>query len=231
MDIMQEIDRRIVFWDGGMGSLLQERGLRPGELPETWNILHPDIVMEIHREYIEAGADIIDTNTFGADRLKFPDDGEFPVPELVRAAVKNVREAEKLAGRKVFAALDIGPTGKLLKPLGDLGFEEAYDLFAQVVRAGEEAGADLVLIETMSDSYEVKAAVLGVKENSHLPVMVTMMFDEKGKMLTGGKVASMAALLEGLDVDGLGVNCGLGPAQMESHCEDLLEVTLPCRLL
>ena len=137
MDIMKEIDRRIVFWDGGMGSLLQERGLQPGELPETWNILHPDIVTEIHREYIEAGADIIDTNTFGANRLKFPDDGEFPVPELVRAAVKNVREAEKLAGRKVFAALDIGPTGKLLKPLGDLGFEEAYDLFAQVVRAGE----------------------------------------------------------------------------------------------
>ena len=146
MDIMKEIDRRIVFWDGGMGSLLQERGLQPGELPETWNILHPDIVTEIHREYIEAGADIIDTNTFGANRLKFPDDGEFPVPELVRAAVKNVREAEKLAGRKVFAALDIGPTGKLLKPLGDLGFEEAYDLFAQVVRAGEEAGADLVEI-------------------------------------------------------------------------------------
>ena len=183
MDIMKEIDRRIVFWDGGMGSLLQERGLQPGELPETWNILHPDIVTEIHREYIEAGADIIDTNTFGANRLKFPDDGEFPVPELVRAAVKNVREAEKLAGRKVFAALDIGPTGKLLKPLGDLGFEEAYDLFAQVVRAGEEAGADLVLAETMSDSYEVKAAILAAKENSHLPVMATMIFDEKGKLL------------------------------------------------
>ncbi|MBR9936601.1 homocysteine S-methyltransferase family protein [Oscillospiraceae bacterium Marseille-Q3528] len=223
MDIMKEIDRRIVFWDGGMGSLLQERGLQPGELPETWNILHPDIVTEIHREYIEAGADIIDTNTFGANRLKFPDDGEFPVPELVRAAVKNVREAEKLAGRKVFAALDIGPTGKLLKPLGDLGFEEAYDLFAQVVRAGEEAGADLVLAETMSDSYEVKAAILAAKENSHLPVMATMIFDEKGKLLTGGNVASTVALLEGLGVDALGINCGLGPVQMEGILLDLLQ--------
>ncbi len=223
MDIMKEIDRRIVFWDGGMGSLLQERGLparrtagdieytAPGHCDGDPQGVHRGRCGHYRYEYL------------GANRLKFPDDGEFPVPELVRAAVKNVREAEKLAGRKVFAALDIGPTGKLLKPLGDLGFEEAYDLFAQVVRAGEEAGADLVLAETMSDSYEVKAAILAAKENSHLPVMATMIFDEKGKLLTGGNVASTVALLEGLGVDALGINCGLGPVQMEGILLDLLQ--------
>ncbi len=224
MNIMQTIKERIVFWDGGMGSLLQERGLLPGELPETWNVLHPDLVTEIHREYIRAGADIINTNTFGANCLKFPDDGEFNVPVLVKAAVDNVKEAARSADtdRKIYIALDIGPTGKLLEPMGDLSFERAYEVFSQIVREGAAAGADLVLIETMSDSYEVKAAVLAAKDNCDLPVMATMIFDEKGKLLTGGNVVSTVALLEGLGVDALGINCGLGPFQMEGILKDLL---------
>jgi len=224
MSILQEIKNRIVFCDGGMGSLLQARGLGPGELPETWNILHPEKLVEIHKEYIEAGADIITCNTFGANCLKFPDDGEFPVPVLVKAAVKNVRMAIAQADvdRRVYVALDLGPTGKLLKPLGDLEFERAYDVFSQIVREGAAAGADLVLIETMSDSYEVKAAVLAAKSNCDLPVMATMIFDAKGKLLTGGNVASTVALLEGLGVDALGINCGLGPAQMEGILDELL---------
>ena len=222
--LMQEIEKRIVFCDGGMGSLLQARGLLPGELPETWNVLHPENVTMIHEEYIEAGADIIATNTFGANCLKFPEDGAFPASALIRAAVENVQKAARLAavGRKTYVALDIGPTGKLLQPLGDLSFDRAYEVFSGIVRAGAAAGADLVLIETMSDSYEVKAAVLAAKENCSLPVFATMIFDEKGKLLTGGNVASVVSMLEGLGVDALGINCGLGPFQMEGILEELL---------
>lgn len=232
--ILEEIGKRLVFFDGGIGSLLQEKGLKPGELPETWNILHRDVVTRIHREYIEAGADIIKTNTFGANGLKFHEAGRFGLEEIVTAAMGNAREAVNTAfcsgeagkegeERKRYIALDIGPTGKLLKPLGDLSFEDAYRLFSQVVKIGEREGADLILIETMSDSYEVKAAVLAARENSSLPVFATMIFDEKGKLLTGGTVMSTVALLEGLGVDGLGINCGLGPVQMKEITEDIIK--------
>ncbi len=224
MDIREWTKERIVIWDGGMGSMLQERGLPPGALPETWNILHPEAVTEVHRQYIEAGADIIDMNTFGANRLKFPGEDGWSVEEVIRAAAANAREAVRQAGaeREIAVALDIGPTGKLLKPLGDLAFEEAYEIFAQQVRAGAENGADLVLIETMSDSYELKAAVLAAKENCSLPVVATMVFDGKGKLLTGGTPACGVALLEGLGVDALGINCGLGPEQMKGIVAELL---------
>lgn len=221
-ELLNEIEKRIVFFDGGMGSLLQANGLKPGELPETWNILHPDIITRLHREYLEAGADIINTNTFGANGLKFNDQSEFGLEEIVTAAMKNAKAA--IGGGKGYIALDIGPTGKLLKPLGDLEFEEAYRLFSDVVRIGAREGADLVLIETMSDSYEVKAAVLAAKENCALPVFATMIFDEKGKLLTGGTVESTVALLEGLGVDALGINCGLGPIQMKDILKDIMTV-------
>lgn len=226
--VLEEIKKRIVFFDGGMGSLLQESGLEPGELPETWNVNHPEIVTAIHRDYLEAGADIITTNTFGANGLKFHKGGEFELDQVVTAAVKNAKEAAKTAsylqGReKGYIALDLGPTGKLLKPLGDLDFEDAYEMFSQVVKIGEREGADLIIIETMSDSYEAKAALLAAKENSSLPVFVTMIFDEKGKLLTGGNVESTVALLEGLGADALGINCGLGPAQMKNILADILK--------
>ncbi|MGC6176652.1 homocysteine S-methyltransferase family protein [Lacrimispora sp. 38-1] len=227
--ILEELKNRILFFDGGMGSLLQANGLKPGELPETWNVTHSDLIVKLHRDYLEAGADMIKTNTFGANGLKYNQDKEFDLEQIVTAAMKNAKEAVNTAsypeGRKKGAvALDIGPTGKLLKPLGDLDFEDAYELFSQVVRIGEREGADLILIETMSDSYEAKAAVLAAKENSSLPVFVTMIFDEKGKLLTGGNVESTVALLEGLGVDALGINCGLGPVQMKGILQDIMKV-------
>lgn len=222
-ELMEEIRKRVVFFDGGTGSLLQANGLKPGELPETWNILHPEIVTKLHQDYLEAGADIIKTNTFGANGLKFHDSSEYGLEEIVSAAMKNAKNAIRNAEKKSYAALDIGPTGKLLKPLGDLGFEEACRLFSDVVKIGAREGADLVLIETMSDSYEVKAAVLAAKENCDLPVFATMIFDSKGKLLTGGTVESTVALLEGLGVDALGINCGLGPIQMKGILADIMK--------
>ena len=223
MGILEEIRKRKVFCDGGMGSLLQARGLKPGELPETWNVLHPEILKEVHLEYLKAGCDIVTTNTFGANGLKFGSEGEFSLKNLVTAAVENAKAAIKEAGHG-YVALDLGPTGKLLKPLGDLAFTDACDLYKEVVSYGVEAGADLVLIETMSDGYEAKAAVLAAKESCDLPVFATMIFDSKGKLLTGGNVESTVALLEGLGVDALGINCGLGPVQMMDILKDILKV-------
>lgn len=225
MDIRKAMEERILFCDGGMGSLLQAKGLKPGELPGIWNITHPEALVEIHREYLEAGADIVTTNTFGVDGLKYNGQTGYSVEEVVRAAVRNGREAIRQSGKEAYIALDIGPTGKLLKPLGDLGFEDAVRLFGQVAAIGADEGADLVLIETMSDSYEAKAAVLGAKENCGLPVFVTVTFDEKGKLLTGGSPASVVAMLEGLGVDALGMNCGLGPMQMKGILKEVLALS------
>ena len=232
MGILEELGKRILFFDGGTGSLLQERGLKPGELPETWNLLKPEVVTELHRNYLEAGSDVVLTNTFGANRLKYDGEKNPDVRRVVEAAVKNARAAvdsyEKETGRRGYVALDMGPTGKLLKPMGDLDFEDACALFGEVAETGTRAGADCILIETMSDGYEVKAAVLGAKEHSHLPVFVTMTFDEKGKLLTGGNAASAVALLEGLGVDALGINCGLGPVQMKEIVGQILaEASIP----
>lgn len=225
MSILQEIEQRILFCDGGMGSLLQAGGLKPGELPGTWNITHPDVLVNIHRDYLEAGADIVTTNTFGVDALKYNEHTEFQLDPVITAAVKNAKEAIRLSGKKAYVALDLGPTGKLLKPLGDLDFEDACSLYRQIVTVGAREGADLVLIETMSDSYEAKAAVLAAKECCDLPVFVTVTFDERGKLLTGGSPAAIVAMLEGLGVDALGINCGLGPIQMKGILKELLAVS------
>lgn len=220
-NIMDRIGREWLFFDGGTGSILQEKGLQPGELPETWNLLHPECILDLHRGYLEVGADIYNTNTFGANRLKFPEN----LDEIVTAAVKLAKEARTQAGRDedAYVALDIGPTGKLLAPMGDLSFDDAVDIFGEVVRIGAREGADLVLIETMNDSYEAKAAVLAAKENCDLPVFITCVFDGSGKMLTGGTPESVVAMLEGLGVDALGVNCSLGPAQMIPIVERLVK--------
>ena len=225
--ILERLGKELLYFDGGMGTLLQERGLKPGELPETWNLEHADEVTEIHRQYFEAGSDIVLTNTFGANAIKFHN-SEYELREIVTAAVSNVKKAALLGvhdGRKVYTALDVGPTGKLLKPMGDLSFEDAYEAFKETMQYGEAAGADLIHIETMSDSYEVKAAVLAAKENTSLPVFATLIFDEKGKLLTGGDVPSVVAMLEGLRVDALGINCGMGPKQMMPILKELVKYT------
>lgn len=218
MNIRDEFGKRMLFFDGGMGSLLQERGLEQGELPETWNLKKPEELIRIHREYLEAGADIVLANTFGANRFKYDN-----LDEIIAAGIANAKTAVRKSGKKAYVALDMGPTGKLLKPMGTLDFEEAVSVYAEVVRAGEKAGADLILIETMSDTYELKAAVLAAKENSSLPVMATVVFDEGHKLLTGASPENVVALLEGLRVDALGINCGLGPKQMKPIFERLAQ--------
>ena len=221
MGIREDWNDKILVFDGGMGSLLQGSGLKPGELPETWNIKHPEVLVKIHEDYLNAGANIILSNTFGANRLKYNETAEFNLDEIVDAAMKNARTAVEHCGRG-YVALDLGPTGRLLKPMGDLDFEEAVSIYTEVVKAGVRGGADLILIETMSDTYELKAAVLAAKENSDLPIFATTIFDGKGKLLTGGTPKSVVALLEGLGVDALGINCGLGPVQMKPIVEELL---------
>ena len=225
--LLERLGKELLYFDGGMGTLLQSKGLKPGELPEVWNLEHTEEIVDIHRQYYEAGSDIVLTNTFGANALKFHD-SKYALKDIVTAAVANVKKAASLGvhdGREVYTALDIGPTGKLLKPMGDLAFEDAYEAFKEVVKYGEDAGVDLIHIETMSDTYEVKAAVLAAKENTYLPVFATMIFDEKGKLLTGGDVPSVVAMLEGLRVDALGINCGMGPEQMLPILSEIMEYT------
>ena len=205
-----------LYCDGGMGTLLQARGLRAGEQPELWNLTRPDDIRAIHAEYLAAGSDVITANTFGASALKFDN-----VTEIVTEGIRLAREAVEACGREAYVAYDIGPLGRLLKPLGDLAFEDAVNLFAEGVRAAAEA--DVILIETMNDAYETKAAVLAAKENSDLPIFVTNAYDGSGKLMTGADPRAMVALLEGLRVDALGINCSLGPEQMLPVVETLLE--------
>lgn len=219
MNFRDELGKRILFYDGGLGSLLQERGLKTGEIPELWNLSHPDILYRIHSEYLNAGADVILANTFGANRFKFDN-----VSEIVEAGVKNAKKAVADSGKNAYVSLDIGSTGKLLKPMGTLDFEECVDVFAEVVKAGVKAGADLITIETQNDTYELKAAVLAAKENSDLPIVATVVFGENGKMLNGASPETVVALLEGLGVDVIGMNCGLGPIQMEPIFDKMLKV-------
>lgn len=209
MTIQEKIQAGLVFFDGGTGTMLQEAGLAPGELPERWNLTRPEVIQNLHRAYLAAGCNIIKTNTFGANRLKLGDE----LAQIVLAGIQHAKAAITKTGQ--YVALDIGPLGKMLKPLGDLDFEDAVRVFAEVVRLGVQGGVDLILIETMNDAYETKAAVLAAKENSHLPVFVTNVYDERGKLMTGADPVSMIALLEGLRVDALGINCSLGPAQMK----------------
>ena len=223
MTFSEFLKDNIIYLDGGMGTLLQARGLQPGEYPERWNLTHPEIITEIHRQYYEAGSHVVCTNTFGANSLKF-DDNE--LENIIRAAVENARTARAAvsADRPRFVALDIGPSGKLLRPLGDLDFEDAVAVFAKTVQFGVKYGADLIVIETMNDSYETKAALLAAKENSTLPVIVTNAYGEDGKLMTGASPAAMVALLEGMGADAIGANCSLGPKQLRGVAEDLLRV-------
>ncbi len=222
MDLMEYLKENRLFFDGAMGTLLQEQGLAAGELPELWNLSHGEVVESIHRRYLDAGCNLLKTNTFGANRFKLAGCGH-SVPEIVSSAVSHAKRAVQSCLHPAFVGMDIGPTGKLLKPLGDLSFEDAYDVFAEMAQAGEHAGAEFILIETMGDTYEVKAALLAAKEATSLPVFVTMVFDERGKLLTGGSIEAAVALLEGLGADAVGFNCGLGPVQMKELLPALLQ--------
>ena len=216
---------RILFFDGGMGSMLQQKGMIPGENTDIWNITRPEDIQDVQRQYVAAGCDILLANMFGANRLKLEGTG-YTVEEIICAAVKNARMAAADAGegRQIFVGADVSSTGRLLQPLGDLSFDEACDIYREIVTAAEKAGADFIHIETMSDMLELKAAVLTAKEYTSLPVFATVTFDQSGKMLTGGNPEAVVAMLEGLGVDALGTNCGLGPYQLETVVKDLLRV-------
>ena len=223
MNFKELLGKQMLFFDGATGTQLQARGLQPGELPESWNFTHPDIVEAVHRSYLDVGSNIVKSNTFGANPLKLAGSG-LDCKETIEAAVAIAKKA--CGGREnKFVALNLGPTGKLLAPYGDLPFEKAVEAYGEMVRYGAAAGADLILIETMSDTYEIKAAVLASKENCDLPICVTMTFDEDGKLLTGATVEAAALMCEGLGVDAVGFNCGLGPVQVGKLFPQMLEAT------
>lgn len=222
MDIREKLKNDILIFDGAMGTMLQNRGLKIGELPELLNISSPNIIVDIHRSYIDAGANIITTNTFGVNRIKLKD-SIYTVEDIIGAAVKNAKEA--IEDKDLYIALDIGPIGELLEPMGSLSFEEAYDIFKEQVLEGVKGGVDLILIETMTDLYEAKAAILAVKENSDLPVFCTMSYEEDGRTFTGCNILSMVMVLEGLGVDALGINCSLGPKEIEPLLDEILKIS------
>lgn len=215
MNLQKLIEKGFVFIDGGMGTQLQSKGLKPGEVPEEWNITNSQIIEGIHRAYFEAGANIATSNTFGANPIKTP-----KYEEYIIAAINDAKKAK--TSENQFVALDIGPTGKLLKPLGDLDYEDAIEAFSKVVKAGMKAEPDLIIIETMNDPYELKAAIIAAKENSSLPIFATFVLDEKGKTITGCDISAMVALLEGLGVSALGVNCSLGAKQLKEFVPSIL---------
>ena len=213
MNILQYLKNHIVYLDGGMGTLLQEKGLMAGEMPERWNLSHPDVITAVHKQYFCAGANVVNANTFGANALKF---GADELDAIIGAAIANARRAamESRTEQPKWVALDIGPTGRMLAPYGDLDFEDAVSVFAKTVRLGVKHGADLIFIETMNDSYEARAALLAAKENSSLPVFVSCAFGEDGKLMTGADPAAMVAMLEGMGADAIGVNCSFGPRKL-----------------
>lgn len=218
MSIRDKLKNSTIIFDGAMGTMLQQRGLKRGEIPETYNIIYPEVVKEIHKEYANAGADVITTNTFGANEIKLKETG-YKVEQIIESAVRNIKEScpDK------YIALDIGPIGQMMEPIGTLKFDRAYDIFKRQVQAGVKAGCDLILIETISDLYELKAAVLAAKENSNLPIFATMTFQSDKRTFTGTDPLSMVIFLEAIGVDALGMNCSLGPDESVEIIEDILK--------
>lgn len=216
-NILATLKKRRLYFDGGTGTVLQNMGLPAGTPPELWNVEAPEKIIALHRDYINAGCNIINTNTFGINAEKYKN-----YEELIKAAFECINAAKNGAD-DVFVSFDVGPTGRLLKPLGDMDFEEAVELFAKNIRCAEKYGADLITIETMNDSYETKAAVIAAKENSNLPIFVTNVYDEGKKLMTGANPLAMIAMLEGFGVDALGMNCSLGPDKMLDVLDDFVK--------
>ncbi len=221
MNILEYMKDNLIYLDGGMGTLLQEQGLLPGELPERWNLSHADVIVNIQKAYYDAGSNIVCTNTFGANCLKFPEE---ELTSIIQAAVANAKKARELSvgQQEKFVALDIGPIGKLLKPYGDFEFEDAVAVYSKTVEIGVACGVDLIFIETMNDSYDTKAALLAAKEHSSVPVFVSNAYGEDGKLMTGASPAAMVAMLEGMHADAIGANCSLGPKQLKGVVEEYL---------
>lgn len=229
MDIKEYIKNNILIFDGAMGTMLQQKGLKMGENTELYGFKNPDKLMDIHKLYLEAGANVITTNTFGANELKLDKLG-YTVGEIVDNAVNIAKKAIEKSdkSKQRFIALDIGPIGEMLEPIGTLSFDRAYEIFKRQVIQGEKSGANLIIIETMIDLYEAKAAVLAAKENTHLPVFCTMTFDENGRSFTGCTPESMVENIEKLGVDAIGVNCSLGPQKLIPIVEKIAKVaTVP----
>ena len=222
MEIRNYLKDNLIILDGGMGTLLQASGLKAGEYPERWNVTHPEVITKIHKDYYDAGSNVVSTNTFGANALKF---SLAELEDIIKHAVENAKTAktQSKGGQRKWVALDIGPTGKMLKPYGDLDFEDAVEIFSKTVKLGVKYGVDLVIIETMNDSYETKAAVLAVKENCDLPIFVSNAYGEDGALMTGANPKAMVAMLEGLGVDAIGVNCSFGPKKLAPVVEQYLK--------
>ncbi len=222
MKITDYLKENIIYLDGGMGTLLQEQGLSAGELPERWNLSHSEAIIKIHKDYFDAGSNVVNANTFGANILKFDKD---ELKEIIKAAVDNAKTARELSvgAQEKWVALDIGPTGRMLAPYGDFDFEDAVSVFAETVKIGVSCGVDLIFIETMNDSYETKAALLAAKENSDLPIFVSNAYGEDGKLMTGASPAAMVTMLEGMGADAIGINCSLGPKALSGVAREYLE--------
>jgi len=219
----------LIILDGAMGTMLQAAGLKPGERPELWNITHPDAIKDVHTKYLNAGSRVIYANTFCANSLKLKGTG-YSVDEVVRAGIKIAKEAvsafkQDHPDEELKVALDIGPTGELLDPYGDLEFEEACDIFKEMIIAGTDAGADLIIFETMSDIEELKAAVTAAHENSSLPVWTTMTFDKNGRTFMGVSVQDMAEAMNELGVQAMGFNCSVGPEDLIGFVAELRTYT------
>lgn len=220
--LRERLNKDLLIFDGGFGSQLQELGMKAGEIPEYYNIEHPEMIIDIHHRYLKAGADFITTNTFGANPLKL-EQHKYSYQEVILAAIQNAKEAKKIKP-DAYIALDIGPIGKLMEPMGTLTFDEVYQSVKQMVELVKE-DIDVVLFETMTDIYELKASILAVKECSDLPVFATMTFETNGRSLSGCDPLTMVNVLEGLKVDALGINCSLGPNEMAPIIENILEST------
>lgn len=215
-NILDLLNKSRLYFDGGTGTVLEEMGLPFGVAPEEWTLSHPKKILDLHRSYLEAGANIIKTNTFGVNSLKYENYDEY-----IKRAIELAKEATE-GYKDAFVAFDVGPLGRMLSPLGTLDFSDAVEVFSKSVRVAAECGVDLILIETMTDSYETKAAVLAAKESCDLPIFVTNVYDENSKLMTGASPEAMVALLEGLGVAALGANCSLGPDKLMPTVKRLL---------
>ena len=216
MAVSELKEGKFLLFDGAMGTMLQKAGLKTGELPETYNMTNPDTIRGIHKQFVDAGCDVVTTNTFQANELKL--ECEYSVEEIIESGVRLAKES----GAK-YVALDMGPLGQLMEPMGTISFERAYDIFKRQVIAGAAAGADIILIETISDIYEAKAAVLAAKENCDLPVFCTLTYQEDGRTFVGTDPLTGTIVLDGLGVDAQGVNCSLGPKELKPIVDEILK--------
>ena len=217
MHVIEWAENNILFFDGAMGTMLQKHGLKSGELAELWNLEHPLVVTHIHQAYVQAGADVITANTFQANELTMKG---YDIEEVVKAGVTCAKEANPK-----YVALDVGPIGHLLEPYGDISFDQAYEVFGRTMKASENAGADLIVIETLSDLSEAKAAIQAAKDFTNLPVFCTMNFQENGYTFMGHDAAMVTKTLQEYGVDALGINCSLGPDKMTNIVETMLALS------